>query len=142
MSDLQLPLTGGCGCGAVRFEVGAPLVSARYCHCTRCQRRSGTAASANALPEPGSFRLVSGEDALRVWKPEAGWQKWFCGECGSALFSRDPDDPDQMSIRLGTFEADPGIRPSVRQFVAYAAAWEPIPDDGLPRYLESAAASR
>ena len=94
----------------------------------------------NALPEPGSFRLVSGEDALRAWKPEAGWQKWFCGQCGSALFSRDPDDSDQMSIRLGTFEADPGIRPSVRQFVAYAAAWEPIPDDGLRRYPESAAA--
>lgn len=140
MSDLQLPLTGGCGCGAVRFEVGAPLVSARYCHCTRCQRRSGTAASANALPEPGSLHLLSGEDALRAWKPEAGWEKWFCVECGSALFSRDPEAPDQMSIRLGAFDADPGIRPSVRQFVAFAAGWEPIPGDGLRRYPESAAA--
>jgi hypothetical protein len=42
-----------------------------------------------------------------------------------------------MSIRLGAFDGDPGIRPSVRQFVAYAASWEPIPDDGLPRYPES-----
>ena len=38
-----LPLTGGCNCGAVRFEVTAPLVGASYCHCKRCQRRSGTA---------------------------------------------------------------------------------------------------
>jgi hypothetical protein len=38
---------------------------------------------------------------------------------------------------MGTFDEDPGIRPSVRQFVAYAAPWEPIPDDGLPRYDES-----
>ena len=139
MTDPELPLSGGCGCGAVRFEVTAPLVSARYCHCTRCQRRSGTAASANALPEPGSFRLLSGEEALRAWRPEAGWEKWFCGECGSALFSRHPDDPDLLSIRLGTFDGDPGIRPSLRQFVAYATPWEPIPDDGLPRYPESAA---
>ena len=56
----QLPLTGGCGCGAVRFEVSEPLVRAHYCHCTRCQRRSGTAASADASPAPGSFRIVKG----------------------------------------------------------------------------------
>jgi hypothetical protein len=136
-NDLELPLTGGCGCGAVRFEVSAPLVVANYCHCTRCQRRSGTAASAQARPEPGSFRLLAGEERLRAWKPETGWQKWFCGDCGSAVFSRDPEDPDRMSIRLGSFDSDPGIRPSVRQFVDYAAAWEPIPDDGLPRYPES-----
>jgi hypothetical protein len=131
-------LTGGCGCGAVRFEVSAPLVSAYYCHCTRCQRRSGTAAAANARPEPGSFHLVSGEQTLRAWTPEGGWEKWFCGDCGSAVFSRNPEDPDQMTVRLGALDADPGIRPSVRQFVAYAAAWEPIPDDGLPRHAESA----
>jgi len=41
------------------------------------------------------------------------------------------------SIRLGTFDSDPGVRPSYRQFVAYAASWEPIPDDGLPRFPES-----
>ena len=38
----EYPLTGGCNCGAVRFEVTAPLVKAGYCHCQRCQRRSGT----------------------------------------------------------------------------------------------------
>ncbi len=39
---------------------------------------------------------------------------------------------------MGAFDADPGIRPGLRQFTAYAAAWEPIPDDGLPRHAESA----
>ena len=51
-----LPLTGGCNCGAVRFEVTAPLVGASYCHCKRCQRRSGTAASANAA-DPIGIRI-------------------------------------------------------------------------------------
>src|SRR5205807_10207512 len=86
-------LTGACGCGAVRFEVTAPPVSALYCHCTRCQRRSGTAASANALVAPGSFVISAGEDRLRAWKPEGGGEKWFCGDCGSALFTRRADDP-------------------------------------------------
>jgi hypothetical protein len=135
-----MPLRGGCGCGAVRFEVSAPLVSAKYCHCTRCQRRSGTAASPSARPLPGSFRIVSGEEHLRAWKPRDGWEKWFCLQCGSALFSRDPLDPDQTGIRLGAFDGDPGIRPGLRQFVAYAAGWETIPDDGLTRHPERAPA--
>ena len=134
----DLPLRGGCGCGGVRFEVTAPLESARYCHCTRCQRRSGTAASVSARPQPGSFRVVAGEEHLRAWRPAGGAEKWFCGECGSALFSRSPADPDRIGIRLGAFDGDPGIRPSLRQFVAYAASWEPIPEDGLPRHPESA----
>jgi hypothetical protein len=137
VSGPELPLTGGCGCGAVRFEVSSPLVAALYCHCTRCQRRTGTGASASGAVDPGSFTLLSGVDALRAWKPANGWEKWFCGECGSAIFSRHPTDHTRMSIRLGAFDGDPGIRPSVRQFVAYAAPWEPIPDDGLPRHPES-----
>jgi hypothetical protein len=129
-------LTGGCNCGNVRYEVTGPLSGASYCHCRRCQRRTGSAASANASAAPGSFRVVAGEERLRVWKPDGGWEKWFCGECGSSLFSRDPDDHARVGIRLGTFDQDPGIRPSRRQFVAYAAPWEPIPDDGLARFAE------
>jgi hypothetical protein len=131
-------MRGGCGCGAVRFEVSEPLESASYCHCTRCQRRSGTGASANARPRRGSFRIVSGEERLRAWRPAEGSEKWFCGDCGSAVFSRKPHDPERMSIRLGAFDDDPEIRPSMRHFVAYAAPWEPIPDDGLPRHQETA----
>ena len=130
------PLTGGCNCGAVRFEVDAPLLSASWCHCTRCQRRTGSSASPQARVAPGSFRLLSGEEALREWKPDDGFAKVFCGECGSSLWSRSPDDPDVIAVRLGVFDRDPGIRPELRQFVDYAAPWDEIPDDGLPRYPE------
>ena len=74
---------------------------------------------------------------LRAWKPGGGAEKWFCGDCGSALFSRDPEDATRVGVRLGVFDEDPGIRPAAHQFVAYAAPWEPIPDDGLPRYPEA-----
>ena len=134
----RLPLTGGCNCGSVRYEVTEPLARASYCHCKRCQRRTGSAASAQAHPSAGSFRIVAGAEKLRMWKPPDGdGEKWFCGECGSAMFGFNPSHPESIGIRLGTFDDDPGIRPSVRQFVAFAAAWEPIPDDGLPRFVES-----
>ena len=133
----ELPLTGGCLCGGVRFEVTELLVVAGYCHCTRCQRRTGTASSVSARIAPGSLRVVGGEELVRSYDPpEWGFAKVFCSACGSGLWSRSPDDPELISVRLGTFDGDPGIRPSYRQFVAYAAPWEAIPDDGLPRYPE------
>ncbi len=131
-----LPLTGGCLCGGVRFEVLEPPVSASYCHCTRCQRRTGTAAAAQARLVPGSLRITSGADLVRSYEPPDGWPKDFCSACGGALWSRNPDDPEMRSVRLGAFDTDPGVRPSYRQFVAYAAPWEPIPDDGLERFPE------
>ncbi len=135
-TDPTYPLTGGCGCGAVRFEVTEPPQTAVICHCTRCQRRTGTAAAVTARLEPGSFRLVSGEEHVKAWAPEGGLEKAFCAECGSALYARKPGTGEVLAVRMGAFDGDPGVRPSVRQFVAYAAPWEPIPDDGLPRHPE------
>jgi hypothetical protein len=119
------PLRGGCGCGAVRFEIRAPLHAARYCHCRRCQRRTGAAASASARIGRADFEILSGADLIRYWEPPGGMPKAYCGECGGHLFA-------------GSLEGDPGIRPESRQWVSSAAAWEPIPDDGLPRYDEAA----
>src|ERR671935_2325630 len=122
----DFPLTGGCLCGEVRFEVTEPLVSAGYCHCTRCQRRTGTAAAVSARIAPGSLRVLSGEALLRAYQPEDGFAKVFCSSCGSAMWAQNPDDADFVFVRMGAFDSDPGIRPEYRQFVAYAAAWEPI----------------
>jgi hypothetical protein len=133
----DMPLTGGCNCGAVRYEVTQPLVKATYCHCKICQRRTGAAVAANAHPAPGSFRILSGEEHLRMWQPEGGGEKWFCGTCGSPVYANNQRHDNSIGIRMGTFDADPGIRPDARQFVAYACTWEPIPDDGLPRHPES-----
>ena len=121
----------------MRYEVTEPLRIASYCHCKRCQRRSGAAASPSAHPAPGSFHIVQGEDPLKCWKPQDGGEKWFCGDCGSSICARNLSHPDSIGIRMGTFHTDPGIRPSVRAFVADAAAWEPIPDDVLPRRSHS-----
>jgi hypothetical protein len=133
---LDPPLTGACLCGGVRYELTETPVSAGYCHCTRCQRRTGTAAAVSANIVPGSLRVTSGEELLASFDPPDGWSKVFCSGCGGALWSRDPADPGKVAVRMGTFDVDPGVRPSYRQFVAYAAPWEQIPDDGLPRYPE------
>ena len=130
--------TGHCLCGRVRFELSEPPTDAGYCHCTRCQRRTGGGSSAQARIDGATFRLVEGEEHVQCWRhADGGFEKCFCRECGAHLFSRNPDDPRGMSIRLSAFAGDPGIRPRWRAFTNYAPAWEPIPDDGLERFGEA-----
>jgi hypothetical protein len=133
---VDLPLKGSCLCGQVRFEVTEQPVSASYCHCTRCQKRTGTASSAQARIVPGSLTVTAGEDLVRAYEPEDGFPKAFCSSCGSALWSLDPKTNEISGVRMAAFDDDPGVRPAYRQYVAYAADWEPIPDDGLPRHPE------
>ncbi len=129
------PITGGCLCGAVRFELDEPPWGAAYCHCTRCQGRTGSGSSAQAVVDGTAFRLVAGAEVVRWWRhPDGGFEKSFCPECGAHLFSRNPDAPEDMSIRMSAFDDDPGLEPQWRAHTASAASWEPIPEDGLPRY--------
>ena len=128
---------GGCLCGAVRFELTRRPISAGYCHCTRCQRRTGTGSSISAFIDHTALRWLHGEELIKGWlPPNDGAEKCFCGQCGAHLFSRSRDG-SRVGIRMAAFDGDPGVRPSSRQFVAYAAVWEPIPDDGLPRFDEA-----
>ncbi|HXB16043.1 MAG TPA: GFA family protein [Solirubrobacteraceae bacterium] len=129
------PLQGGCLCGAVRYEITAPFLSAGYCHCTRCQRRTGTGSSANGRVLQSGFVLLQGEEHLKAYTPPGGGApKLFCVECGSAVFSGEPLSDEQVAVRLGTLDADPGIRPEYRMFVDFAAPWEPLPGDDLTRH--------
>jgi hypothetical protein len=107
-----------------------------WCHCTRCQRRTGTAASIQARLAPGSLKILQGEELLRAWTPPDGFAKVFCSECGSQMWSQSTTDPEVISVRFGVFDSDPGVRPAAHQFVAYAPTWDTLPDDGLPRYDE------
>ena len=66
------PLTGRCMCDAVEFEISAPMPGAVYCHCKRCQQRTGTAFSATGITQPGTFAITRGEDVVREWDPPLG----------------------------------------------------------------------
>jgi hypothetical protein len=124
-------LTGRCACGAVTFEVTQPFTTAGYCHCKRCQRRSGALWSLNAIVGAAGYAITGGEEHVRRWEPESGLPKAFCSVCGGQLFS---DGGDFVVVRLGAVDGDPGIRPEWHHWVESAPDWEPLPDDGLPRY--------
>src|SRR5215217_2730144 len=114
MPSSESPLTGQCACGSVAFEVSAPFTTAGYCHCKRCQRRSGALWSLNAMVPRHGYEVVRGEDRVRVWQPEDGLPKAFCSGCGGQLYS---DGGEYLVVRLGALDGDPGIRPQWRQWL-------------------------
>ena len=130
------PMRGSCLCGGVRFEVTPPFRIAVHCHCSRCRKHSGTFGLTQGRVPKDRFRLVQGEELIRVYKPNGGKVKAVCSACGSSLFSGDWPYGDGVSIRLGSFDDDPGIRPSAHVFLDSAAPWFEVPDDGLSRHSE------
>lgn len=128
------PLHGSCLCGGVRYEVTLPFLRANYCHCSRCRKHSGSNASAQGRVPRNGFRMLQGRELLRVFRPPGGMAKAFCSRCGSSLFGGDWPDGPEVSIRLGTLDGDPRLRPQFRSFVASKAAWDELPEDGLRRF--------
>jgi hypothetical protein len=131
------PLRGSCLCGGVRFEVTAPFLWANHCHCSRCRKHSGAFGGTQGRVPREGFRLLAGEELIRVFRPEGGRVKAFCSVCGASLFGGEWPEGEEVAIRLGSLDGDPGIRPQFHNFVASRASWDELPDDGLPRYDEA-----
>jgi hypothetical protein len=125
---------GSCLCGGVAFEIELPFRRANVCHCSRCRTHSGGAGLVQGRVPRERFRLLRGEELVRSFRPEGGKVKAFCAVCGSSLFGGDWPDGPEISVRFGSLDGDPEIRPEYHSFVASAAPWDVLPDDGLPRY--------
>jgi hypothetical protein len=129
------PLRGSCLCGGVTFEVTAPFRRANHCHCSRCRKHSGTFGLTQGRVTREAFRLVTGEELLTVYRPAEGAAvKVFCSRCGSSLFGGHWPAGPEVSVRLGSLDDDPEIRPSYHSFVGSRAPWDELYDDGLERF--------
>jgi len=126
-------IRGSCLCGGVAFEVEGALLRASYCHCERCRKHSGTAGLMQARVLREQFRLTRGAELIRVYGKGEGAAKAFCTACGSSLFGGDWPEGAEVSIRMGSFDDDPGIRPQFHTFVEDKAPWDEIADN-LPQY--------
>ena len=98
--------TGGCLCGAVRYEVAGPLRDVVVCHCSRCARTHGSPAGYSACARPDL--VLVGEQGLR-WYEADGRSRGFCGECGASLFWS-AQGADTISIAAGTLDQPTGLR--------------------------------
>lgn len=128
-----MSITGSCLCGAVTFEVLAPLEFSGNCHCRICRKAHGAAFTSWGIVKPGTFNWTSGEASLQGYESSRGRDRWFCRECGSHLASSHSGVVGE--VVLGAVEGDPGSRPREHVFVGSKAAWHEI-SDSLPQHQQ------
>lgn len=125
--------TGGCLCGAVRYEISGPLRDVVNCHCSMCQRQhGGFGPHTKALKENIE---ISKSDGLAWYQTSDIARRGFCRECGSGLFW-EPIHFDGTGILAGTLDAPTGLRTLGHIFVGEKADFFDI-TDGLPQFEES-----
>jgi hypothetical protein len=126
--------TGGCLCGAVRYEVRGALRDVLICHCEECRRWHGHICASTAA---GKDELVLTEQRGLRWidspRSDARARRGFCGECGSSLFW-DPPGRQTISIAAGTLDSGAGLKVVSHWYVSQAGEYYELPDDGLPHH--------
>jgi hypothetical protein len=132
---MKLPLTGGCACGAIRYECDAEPLMMFYCHCRDCQQAGGGSCSAAVVLPVKDFRLTHGEPRFYASPSLAGGvhRRGFCRVCGSRVLGAVKEGQPFIGVLAASLD-DPSIfQPSCHIFVADAQAWHGM-EDGLPRY--------
>ena len=130
------PLTGGCLCGGVRYEISGSLRHASHCHCTMCRKHHGAAFGSYASVSRADFAFVTGATLVGRYASSSGVERGFCTRCGSTLFWDEIENRGSFGVALGTLDGDPGVRPSLHIFVGSKALWYEI-DDSLPKHQTS-----
>lgn len=130
-ASVQMVHTGGCACGAVRFEVLGRRMNVADCHCRRCQRSVGAAVVTWASIRPERLRMVQGEP--RWWRSSAAAERGFCGDCGSSLFFRPVGGGGHLDVIVCAFDAPEALRPTYQIWTASRQPWVHL-DPELPSY--------
>jgi hypothetical protein len=121
--------SGGCLCGAVRYEVTGPLRGIVACHCSQCRRTSGHFVAATSAPA-AALRLVRA-DGLAWYRSSEAAERGFCAKCGGNLFWRAIGSAD-ISIMAGMLDTPTGLAMTEHIYVADKSDYYTI-DDGLPQ---------
>jgi hypothetical protein len=125
------PYTGGCQCGAIRYEITGEPTVVYACHCTECQRQSGSAfAMTLTVPAP-KFRLTKGMPKRFDRQAESGRTVtgWFCAECGTRIFHSPGQLAQNCNVKPGTLDDTLWVMPTVHVWIKSAQPWVKIPDD-------------
>ena len=128
---MKLPLTGGCQCGQLRYEISAEPLSVYACHCTECQRQSGSAFGMSVLIPRESFRFVSRTPTRYERKADSGRviEGDFCATCGVRPIHYPRSNPKVAILKPGTLDDTSWLHPVGHIWTKSAQPWISIPTD-------------
>lgn len=126
-----LPLTGGCPCGGIRYEIDAYPLLLYACHCTDCQRRSGSAFALNMAVSAKAFHIVHGTPKgwRRLSPSGAETVSWICGDCGCGINGERAGRPESTNVRAGSLDDTSWLSPAAHIFMRSAQPWIRLPED-------------
>ena len=132
MSEQQA-LTGGCNCGAVKYELGGKVLGVAACHCSNCRRQSGAAYSVNMVVKASDMTVTGVLAAYTDNDTESGKPvvREFCGQCGSPIRSVPAAMPGIAVVKVGTLDAPEAFTPKVHVWTSSAVPWANIPADAI-----------
>ena len=130
-------LEGGCGCGAVRYRLNDEPIFVNNCHCTLCQRQTGTGSAVNAFIEMDQLELLSGEVREHEFETGSGATQIVvrCASCGTPLWSHYRLGRKAAAVRVGTLDNPSAVRPDAAIYVGSRPQWAPLPE-GVPQFEE------
>jgi len=114
--------TGGCLCGAIRYEVDGPIGPLGNCHCETCRKAHSAAFATTARIPRNAFRWTRGESDKRAFESSPGKKRFFCPNCGSQLLAA-WDHEDEVILRIGSLFDDPGGKPVIDIWTEEKASW-------------------
>jgi hypothetical protein len=114
--------TGGCRCGAIRYQVDGPPVASVACHCRDCQYVSGGAENVSMVFHRSGFALVHGEPKIFKAKPTSGGS-FFCSTCGVHVFSQPDSRPDLVAIKVGSLDDRSNFKVQMDIWMKSAPPW-------------------
>lgn len=121
-------LSGSCLCGAIRYTISQPVTELRACHCTACQKLSGAGGTVNAPLPSSAFRVTQGTLKRFTMKADSGrtLHRFFCGECGTPIYSQREATPEMVVVRAGAFDNPGEMKIGAHIWTKSARPWSHI----------------
>ena len=134
MEEKIMGRSGSCLCGEITYQIPEKSMMEAVCHCKNCQKQAGSAFSTLAGIKKSDFKLI-GEPKLFVDKATdsgASVERYFCGTCGSPIYSALPSQPDVIYLKTGTLDDTSEFKPSIHVWAGTKQNWVEL-DDTLPQ---------
>lgn len=117
-----MALTGGCHCGAIKFEAHGKPVTHALCHCSDCRRHAGAPMVGWAMFPADAVKTVRG--TAKVYASSEHGRRHFCGDCGTGLFYTNASVlPGIIDVQSATFDSPEALTPQAHIQVAERIAW-------------------
>lgn len=135
--DVFTSFSGGCACGAIRYECSAEPILSFNCHCLNCQKASGSAFASCLIVPAADFELVTGDPKYYTVTADNGYpiSRGFCPECGSPVLIELPYKTRIVIIQAASLDDPSWHRPAADIYTKRAHPWDYMNPD-LPKFPE------